>query len=78
MMIIYRFLWADNSTIARGRNRRRYNTQKVLADFANTVRDETDLEKLTACLMQVVDETMEPKSVSVWLKADDRRQVKGK
>lgn len=49
-------------------NRNRYNTQEVLADFANTVRDETDLEKLTGRLMQVVDETMQPKTVSVWLK----------
>lgn len=30
-------------------------------------RTETDLEKLTARLMQVVDETLQPKSVSVWL-----------
>ncbi len=48
--------------------RKKYDAQQVLQDFANTVRDETDLEKLTARLMQVVDETMQPKSVSVWLK----------
>lgn len=34
-------------------NRKRYNSQQVLNDFANTVRDETDLENLTARLMQV-------------------------
>lgn len=48
--------------------RKKYDAQQVLSDFAKTVRDETDLEKLTARLMQVVDETMQPKSVSVWLK----------
>lgn len=48
--------------------RKKYDAQQVLNDFSKTVRDETDLEKLTARLMQVVDETMQPKSVSVWLK----------
>jgi len=56
-------------------NRNKYNAQQVMNDFANTVRDETDLEKLTARLMQVVDETMQPKSVSVWLKKENGRQV---
>jgi hypothetical protein len=49
-------------------NRNKYDAQQVLNDFARTVRDETDLEKLTGRLMQVVHETMQPKSVSVWLK----------
>jgi hypothetical protein len=49
-------------------NRKKYNAQQVLSDFSNTVRDETNLENLTARLVQVVDETMQPKSVSVWLK----------
>lgn len=47
--------------------RKKYDAQQVLNDFAKTVRDETDLEKLTGRLMQVVDETMQPKSLSVWL-----------
>jgi hypothetical protein len=53
-------------------NRNKYNAQQVLNDFANTVRDETNLENLTARLMQVVDETMQPRSVSVWLKKEPR------
>lgn len=48
--------------------RRKYDAQQVLQDFAKTVRDETDLEQLTMRLIQVVDETMQPKSVSVWLR----------
>jgi hypothetical protein len=51
--------------------RKKYDSQQVLTDFAKTLRDETDLEALTARLMQVVHETMQPQSVSVWL----RRQV---
>ena len=55
-------------------NRRKYNAQQVLQKFAETVRDETDLDKLTAELMNVVNETMQPKSVSLWLKKEDGRQ----
>ncbi len=48
--------------------RRKYNAEKVLAQFAATVRDETDLDALTAELVRVVQETMQPESVSLWLK----------
>lgn len=47
--------------------RRKYDAAKALADFAATVRDETDLDQLSARLMEVVRETMQPESVSVWL-----------
>ncbi|OQY91666.1 MAG: hypothetical protein B6D41_09165 [Chloroflexi bacterium UTCFX4] len=57
--------------------RKKYDAQQVLQKFAETVRDETDLDKLTAELVNVVQETMQPKSVSVWLKADDGRQTTG-
>lgn len=48
--------------------RRKYNAEQVLARFALTARDETDLDKLTAELVSVVQETMQPEHVSVWLK----------
>jgi hypothetical protein len=51
-------------------NRSKYDAQRVLMDFSETVRDETDLERLSARLLQVVNETMQPKSLSVWLKKD--------
>jgi len=48
--------------------RKKYDAQKVLQKFGETVRDETDIDKLTTELVNVVQETMQPKSVSVWLK----------
>jgi hypothetical protein len=52
--------------------RQKYDAQKVLAEFAATARDETDLDKLTARLVEVVDETMQPEKVSLWLKPEPR------
>ena len=45
-----------------------HETQRVLAQFALTARDETDLERLTGELAHVVQETMQPERVEVWLK----------
>jgi MFS family permease len=48
--------------------RSKVDAQQVLAQFALTARDETDLDALTAELVRVVQETMQPEGVSVWLK----------
>ncbi len=54
--------------------RQKYNAEKVLAQFAATARDETDLNTLTTELLRVIQETMQPEQVSIWLKptADGR------
>jgi hypothetical protein len=54
--------------------RKKYDAQQVLAQFAQTARDETDLDALLAELVRVVDETLQPAHVSVWLKPVDRQR----
>jgi hypothetical protein len=48
--------------------RRKYDAAKVLAAFGATARDETDLERLTSEVLRVVDETMQPEFVGLWLR----------
>lgn len=55
------------SAIDRRFFRQKYDAEQVLAQFAATVRDETDLDELTAELVRVIQETMQPELVSVWL-----------
>ncbi len=50
--------------------RSKYDAQQTLEAFAATVRDETDLDALTAELVRVIEETMQPEHVSVWLAPD--------
>jgi len=52
--------------------RRKYDATKVLAAFGRTVRDETDLEALTSEMLHVVDETMQPEFLSLWLREPER------
>ena len=55
--------------------RKKYDAQQVLAQFAQTARDETDKDVLTAELVRVTQETMQPKTVSIWLKGYTRKDL---
>ncbi len=52
--------------------RKKYDAQQALARFALTARDETDMNALTAELARVVDETLHPDGVRVWLRKTGR------
>ena len=50
--------------------RRKYDAERTLAAFNATMRDEVDLDKLQAALVNVVQETMQPKVVGLWVRGD--------
>jgi hypothetical protein len=49
-------------------NRRRYDAARTIAGFSARLRQQVDLDTLTAELLGVVERTMQPTSASLWLR----------
>jgi hypothetical protein len=55
-------------------NRRRYDAAQTIQAFSGRLRQQIDLGTLSDELCMVVNQTMEPRSVSLWLRAQPARQ----
>ena len=48
--------------------RRKYDAAKTLEEFSRSLRNEVDLDRLASGLVQVVDDSMQPSQISLWLR----------
>jgi len=58
-------------------NRRRYHAGRTIQAFSARLRDEIDLDTLAGELQAVVEQTIEPTTVSLWLRPPDARPTAG-
>jgi hypothetical protein len=49
-------------------NRRRHDAARIIEGFGTRLRDQVDLDTLTADLLAVVDQTIQPTQASLWLR----------
>jgi hypothetical protein len=50
-------------------NRRKYDAAKTVEAFSTRLRNEIDLDTLSAELLTVVDQTMQPRQAWLWLRS---------
>lgn len=53
--------------------RSKYDATRILMGFSTRVRDDVDLQHLTASLVAVINESMQPEQISLWLPKHDQR-----
>jgi hypothetical protein len=52
--------------------RSKYDAAKIVAAFSDTLRQEVDLDQLREHLLAVVQQSMQPTHVSLWLRPPER------
>jgi hypothetical protein len=53
--------------------RKRYNAEQILAAFSAELRDKVDLDQLSVRVLDVVQETVQPENVALWLAAPQKK-----
>jgi hypothetical protein len=53
--------------------RRKYDAEKTVARFLASTRDEVELQHMTDHLLAVVEDTLHPESVSLWMQPASRK-----
>ena len=56
--------------------RRKYDAARIVEAFSATLRNEVDLEQLRAQLLEVVQQTMQPSHVSLWVRGGSRMETR--
>jgi hypothetical protein len=59
-------------------NHRKYDAAKTVEGFTVRLRDEIDLDTLSTELLTVVDQTMQPKMASSWLRSSVQASPKSR
>jgi hypothetical protein len=59
-------------------NRRKYNAAKTIEAYSTRLREQVDLDTLSAELLAVVDQTMQPTTASLWLRPSARPLASGR
>jgi hypothetical protein len=54
--------------------RQKYDAEKVVAAFSAGLREEVDLDDLQAQIVTVVQETLQPEQVGLWLRKTERKE----
>ena len=54
--------------------RSRYDAQQIVEAFTSRMRNQTDIDRLTADVLQTVNQAVQPSSASIWIRATNQPQ----